>query len=232
MTVVPVIAAVTAAVWIFAPPEFFGTRSRIAPLPRSTVRVPWLKLKIVSAPRRAMVRSPKVNSARDSAPVRTAVSPRTVSLRVAGRGAAWAGRIFTSFTTWVTRASFITPCPFDDTMLAANQLKAAPANINRLFIELEFEGQRKRAADVRHVVIENALVRLAPGERRGRARRNVFVEAIVRGQRKHLAHIGAIDRPIIAYKNPADRTHGKGASEARSIADVEIEFVALRRGWA
>src|SRR5438045_246711 len=117
-------------------------------------------------------------------------------------------------------------------MLAANQRKAAPANINRLFIELEFEGQRKRAADVRHVVIENALVRLAPGERRGRARRNIFVEAIVRGQRKHLAHIGAIDRPIIAHKNPADRTHGKGASEAGSIADVEIEFVTLRRGWA
>src|SRR4051812_13562855 len=138
-----------------------------------------------------MVRSPKVNSARDSTPVRTAVLPRTVSLSVAGRGAACAGRIFTSFTTCVTRASFITlpPCPFIDTMLAANQVKAAPANINRLFMGLEFEGQRKRAADVRHVVIENALVRLAPGERRGRARRNVFVETIIRGQRKHLAHI-------------------------------------------
>ncbi len=40
ITVVPVIAAVTAAVLIFAPPEFFGTRSRMAPPLRSTERVP------------------------------------------------------------------------------------------------------------------------------------------------------------------------------------------------
>src|SRR2546423_7650361 len=186
MTVVPVIAAVTAAVWIFAPPDPFGTRRRIAPLFRSTVRLPSLKRKIVFAPRRAMVRSPKVNSARDSTPVRTAVSPRTVSLSVAGRGAACAGRIFTSFTTCVTRASFITapvPCPFTDAMPAANQLITATAKNKCLFMALEFEGQRKHAADVCHIVIEHALVRPAPGERRGRARRNVFVESIVSGQR-------------------------------------------------
>src|ERR1041385_161173 len=168
MTVVPVIAAVTAAVWIFAPPEPFGTRSRIAPFPRSTVREPSLKLKIVFAPKRAIVRSPKVSSARESAPVRTAVFPRTVSLVVAGRGAASGDWIFTSFTICVTRASFITlpvpPCPFSDTMLVARQPTAAPENIKSLFIASELKGQRQRSADVRHVVIEHALARLTPGQ--------------------------------------------------------------------
>ena len=87
MPVVPVIAAVTAAVLIVAPPEPFGTWKRTAPLPRFKVRVPSLKLKIVFAPRRVMVRSAKVNSLRDCVPVRTAEPVRTSSLTTAGRGA-------------------------------------------------------------------------------------------------------------------------------------------------
>ncbi len=105
MTVVPVIAAVIAAVLICAPPAFFGTRSSMAPPPSSNFRVPWLKLKIVLAPRRAIVLSVKVSSARDSKPVRTAVPLRTSSLMCAGRGAACAGRSFTSLIAWLTRAS-------------------------------------------------------------------------------------------------------------------------------
>jgi len=138
MTVVPVIAAVTAAVWTFAPPEPFGTRRRIAPLPKSTVREPWLKLKIVLAPNRAMVRSPKVNSARDSGPVRTAVSPRTVSVSVAGRGSVWPETNFTSLTTWVTRASLITlpvpPCPLAETTPSARTPSAPLANNKSFFM--------------------------------------------------------------------------------------------------
>lgn len=68
MIVVPVIAAVTAAVLIRAPPEFVGTRRSIAPPPRSRLRVPSLKLKIVFAPSRARVASVNVSSARDSLP--------------------------------------------------------------------------------------------------------------------------------------------------------------------
>ena len=66
-------AAVTAEVVIFAPPESFGTRMRMAPPPRSIVRVPWSTEKIVFAPSRAIVRSENVSSLRESAPVRTAV---------------------------------------------------------------------------------------------------------------------------------------------------------------
>jgi hypothetical protein len=77
MTVVPVMAAVVAAVVIFAPPEFFGTCNKIAPSDKSKVRVAALKLKIVFAPSRVTVRSAKVSSARDSTPVRTAAPSRT-----------------------------------------------------------------------------------------------------------------------------------------------------------
>lgn len=86
-TVVPVIAAVTAAVVIFAPPASFGTRSNMAPPPRSILRVPSSKLKMVFAPRRASVWSANVSSVRDSTPVRTAVPSRILSFRLAGRGA-------------------------------------------------------------------------------------------------------------------------------------------------
>ncbi len=99
-------AAVTAAVVIFAPPEFFGTRNNIAPPPNSTVRVPSLTVKIVFAPRRAIVLSVNVNSLRESTPVRTAVPSRTSSFTVALRGAAAVGNKFTSLMTAVTFPSF------------------------------------------------------------------------------------------------------------------------------
>src|SRR5438105_13210389 len=102
----------------------------MAPLVSEIVRVPSLKLKIVFAPKRAIVRSVKVSSARESAPVRTAVSPRTSSLTAAGRGAAWPGRSFTSLITWVTRASFSTPPAAGET---AKKIPIAnAAQLNRL----------------------------------------------------------------------------------------------------
>jgi hypothetical protein len=57
ITVVPVIATVTALLRIEPPPEFFGTRSRIEPLSTFAVRPLLLKVKIVFAPSRVIVRS-------------------------------------------------------------------------------------------------------------------------------------------------------------------------------
>ena len=45
MMVVPRIDAVTAAVWILAPPIFFGTWRSIVPAPSVMSRVPGSKLK-------------------------------------------------------------------------------------------------------------------------------------------------------------------------------------------
>jgi hypothetical protein len=106
ITVVPVTATVTALDLMAPPPEFFGTRRRIEPLSSWTLRPALLKLKIVFEPRRVMVRSAKVSSERESPPVRTPVSSRTVSFTTAGRAAASEGRSFTSRIIWVTRASF------------------------------------------------------------------------------------------------------------------------------
>src|SRR5437588_479454 len=52
ITVEPVIATVTAPVWMVPPPESFGTRRRSEPRPSSALRPPLLKLKTVLAPRR------------------------------------------------------------------------------------------------------------------------------------------------------------------------------------
>ena len=106
MTVVPVIATVTALFLMVAPPESFGTRSRIEPLSTFAVRPALLKLKIVFAPRRVMVRSGKVSSERESSPVFMPVSSETLSSTAAGRSASSDGSRVTSRIIWVTRASF------------------------------------------------------------------------------------------------------------------------------
>ena len=76
-----------------------------------------------------MVRSAKVNSLRDSVPVRTAVPGRTGSLTVAGRGAVCPASSLTSFTTWVTRASFNSVAP-TEVATAVRQLKADATAMN------------------------------------------------------------------------------------------------------
>ena len=76
-----------------------------------------------------MVRSAKVNSLRDSVPVRTAVPGRTGSLTAAGRGAACPASSLTSFTTWVTRASFNCAAPTEGAT-AIRQVKADATAMN------------------------------------------------------------------------------------------------------
>src|SRR5205823_439677 len=97
-------AAVTAAVLILTLEPFFGTDTKTAPSRRSSSRACWLKLKIVLAPSRAIVRSAKVNSVRESVPVRTAVPMLTSSFTDAGRAAACWESNRTSLIIWVTRA--------------------------------------------------------------------------------------------------------------------------------
>ena len=106
ITVVPVTATVTTLLRMVPPPEFLGTRSKTEPASRFTVRPALLKLKIVFAPSRVIVRSAKVSSERESPPVRTPVSSVTLSSTRASRESAFDGSNFTSRMIWVTRASF------------------------------------------------------------------------------------------------------------------------------
>ncbi len=103
----PVTAQVNPALRMCAAAPFAGTDTRIAPPPRVSSRPASLKLNTVLAPRRVMVRSINVSSARESVPVRTAVPLPMASLTLAGRGAACAGSNCTSLMTCVTRADFV-----------------------------------------------------------------------------------------------------------------------------
>jgi hypothetical protein len=157
ITVVPVKATVTAVLLIEPPPEFFGTRNRIEPLSTFAVRPALLKLKIVLAPRRVMVRSPKVSSDRDSSPVRTPVSSDTLSLISASRGSAWDGRIFTSRMIWVTCASF-------DSAPSAAEAEMHTATITRVperILETNFMGESRYGRRPRMEVSQSIVERKA-----------------------------------------------------------------------
>ena len=167
MIVVPVIAAVTAAVLICAPPEFFGTRKSTAPLPRSIVREPRSKLKIVFAPSRAIVRSVKVNSPRESTPVRTAVPPRTSSFTAAGFGSACSGSNLTSLMTAVTRAAF-SSAP-DDCPMNPSATAATPIVRNTPVIVMRAETVAKEFLERRWFFCDGAWPGHATGKPRGRS---------------------------------------------------------------
>ena len=127
MIVVPVTAAVTAAVWIFAPPIPFGTCSSITPLSSDMFRVPSTKLKCVFAPSRVIVWSLKSSSLRDSTPVRTLCCPRSVSLMLAGCAPFDGSTVFTSFTicvifAWVSVAAWAKPGTASAVMTASRSL--------------------------------------------------------------------------------------------------------------
>src|SRR4029077_7102828 len=106
IAVKPLTAQVATAVVILTVPVSFGADIKIAPLPRSYVRMAPPKLKTVFAPSRVSVWSRNVSSARESVPVRTAVPSRTVSFTVAGRAAVCPASKRTSWITSVTRACF------------------------------------------------------------------------------------------------------------------------------
>src|SRR6266567_1581271 len=101
----PITETVTATVLALAGAAPLGTARRIVPLVRSTSRAPALRLKIVFAPSRVIVRSVNVSSARDSFPVRTALCNVTLSFTTAGRGAPCASNNRTSSIICETRAS-------------------------------------------------------------------------------------------------------------------------------
>src|SRR6266446_43049 len=119
----PITAAVTAALLILAGGAFDGTSRRMVPLVTFSSRARSLKLKIVFSPSRVTVRSEKVNSARDSVPVRTAVPRPTFSFTAAGRGAAFEGSSRTSRITAETRAD-LKGAPSDNGPAARKQTKS------------------------------------------------------------------------------------------------------------
>src|SRR5437660_4242041 len=104
------------------------------------------------APTRVMVRSAKVSSARESAPVWTALPSMTLSFKCAGRAATCGANRLTSRTTRVTRACFRSAA-VNGKITAELKSSNNPARDNeRLKIDFtvvsEFRRKRKSATDI------------------------------------------------------------------------------------
>src|SRR6266542_4681197 len=93
-------------------------------------------------------------------------------------------------------------------------------------LELHLEGHC--APEVGHLVIENALVRLACRERTHSAHRKIFVQTIVCGKRKNFADVVATSFIILAHY---ERTHGvdeKGTGEIGCVTEIGSIIASLR----
>src|SRR6266496_2016997 len=92
-------------------------------------------------------------------------------------------------------------------------------------LELHLEGHC--APEVGHLVIENALVRLACRERTHSAHRKIFVQTIVCGKRKNFADVVATSFIILAHY---ERSHGideKGTGDNCRVAKIECVIASL-----
>ena len=92
------------------------------------------------------------------------------------------------------------------------------------------ERERHCAADVCHFIIENTVVRLAPGERARRARAETFRHPHIGAKREDLAHIHAIAVVIIAHEDAPDGVERKAARQVDGVTHIEIEIIPARRG--
>jgi hypothetical protein len=95
-----------------------------------------------------------------------------------------------------------------------------------VFLKLHREGYR--AAEIGHVVIENALVRLACCQRTYGADRKIFIYPIVRGKRENFADVIATSLVILP---PHQRTNGvdkQGTSQSCRITNINCIIASLR----
>ena len=85
-----------------------------------------------------------------------------------------------------------------------------------------------RAAEIGHVVIENALVRLACCQRTYGADRKIFIHAIVRGKRKNFADVIATSLVILPHHQRTNCVDEKGTSQSRRITKINCIIASLR----
>jgi hypothetical protein len=95
-----------------------------------------------------------------------------------------------------------------------------------VFLKLHREGYR--AAEIGHVVIENALVRLACCQRTYGADRKIFIHAIVRGKRKNFAYVIATSLVILPHHQRSNCADEKGTSQSRRITKINCIISSLR----
>src|SRR6266536_3339632 len=94
-------------------------------------------------------------------------------------------------------------------------------------LELHLEGHC--APEVGHLVIENALVRLACCKRTHSAHRKIFVHTIVCGKRENFADVVAASFVILPHYERAHGIDEKGAGENRRVAKIDRIIASLGR---
>ena len=95
-----------------------------------------------------------------------------------------------------------------------------------MLLELQREGYR--AAEIGHVVIENALVRLACCQRTYGADRKIFIHAIVRSKRKNFADVIATSFVILPHHHRTNCVEEKGTTQSRRITKINCIIASLR----
>src|SRR5437016_6059711 len=93
---------------------------------------------------------------------------------------------------------------------------------------LEFHLEAHCATKVGHLVIKNALVRLAGCQGTHRAQGKIFVHAIVCGKRENFADVIAASFIILSHHDSTNGVDEKGAGESRRITEVGPIIASLR----
>src|SRR5436190_5859203 len=95
-----------------------------------------------------------------------------------------------------------------------------------VLLELHREGYR--TAEIGHVVIENALVRLARRQRTYGTDRKIFIHPIVRGKRKNFADVIATSLIILAYDESTHSIDEKGTGQNCRVTEICPIIASLR----
>src|SRR5882762_1336198 len=94
-----------------------------------------------------------------------------------------------------------------------------------LRLKLHLEGHC--APEVGHLVIENALVRLACRQRTHRAQRKIFVHTIVCGKRENFADVIAASFVILAHYKGTNGVDKERTGKNRGVAKIDCIIASL-----
>src|SRR5262249_48054908 len=100
--------------------------------------------------------------------------------------------------------------------------------ITSKLLPLELHQKRDRAAAIRHLIIENAMIRLVCRQRGYGAYRKIFVQAIIRGKRKNFADVIATALPILAHHDGTNSVDVERTRQNHGVTKVSAVLVSAR----
>ena len=113
-----------------------------------------------------------------------------------------------------------------ETHIKVQPLVATEARVDKpVFLKLHREGYR--AAEIGHVVIENALVRLARRQRTYGADRKIFIEPIVGGKGKNFADVIAASLIVLPHDESANGIDVKRTGQNCRVTEIRPIIASL-----